>query len=161
MGGIFFPISNLNLTWCNLGPFSPILLLPGRRDWPPPHYSSFQVIVEVIRFPLSLLSSRINTPSSLSHSSPDSCSRPFPIFVAFLWMRNAKGYWLTTIYNRGKHLPEGKGQLLLLWLHQISYSKSCTAQGTSLQIKRERNGNIFIHFCYFFWSHTWKTFFGT
>lgn len=50
------------------------------------------------------------------------------------------------IYNRGKHLPEGKGQLLFLWLYQISYSKSCTAQEASLQIKAERKDNISIHF---------------
>lgn len=46
-------------------------------------------------------------------------------------------YLLDLVYNRWKHLPEGKGQLLFLWLHQVSYCKSRTAQEASLQNEAE------------------------
>lgn len=43
----------------------------------------FQVVIESKN--LSLLFSRLNTPSSLGCSSSDSCSRPFPSFIPLLW----------------------------------------------------------------------------
>ncbi|KAK4832683.1 hypothetical protein QYF61_025144 [Mycteria americana] len=80
----FFMISSLNLPWCNLSRFllSYHLLLRRRNKT---HLStpSFQ---RAIRSPLSLLFSRLNNPSSLSHSSSDLCSRPFTSFVALLWI---------------------------------------------------------------------------
>ncbi|KAK4815220.1 hypothetical protein QYF61_022867 [Mycteria americana] len=41
-----------------------------------------------MRSPLSLLFSRLNNPSSLSHSPSALCSRPFPSSVALLWTRS-------------------------------------------------------------------------
>jgi len=53
---------------------------------------SFQVGVEVIMSPLSLLFSRLNSLSSLSRSSSDLFSRPLPSLAALrkLWERNRK-----------------------------------------------------------------------
>ena len=52
-----------------------------------PHLTtlSCQVVVESNEVPLSLLFSRLNSPSSLSHSSSDLFSRPLTSLTALLW----------------------------------------------------------------------------
>lgn len=51
-------------------------LLPGKRD--SSHYNIFLDIRRVIKSPLSLLLSRLNTLHCLSHSSEDLCLAPSP-----------------------------------------------------------------------------------
>ncbi|KAK4827202.1 hypothetical protein QYF61_015230 [Mycteria americana] len=71
----FFLISNQNLSWCNLRPLPLVLLL---------------VIWEKRPTPTSLQPPfRLTSPSSLSRSSSDFCSRPFTSFVALLWTRSS------------------------------------------------------------------------
>ncbi|KAK4806181.1 hypothetical protein QYF61_001104 [Mycteria americana] len=64
----------------------PITCYLGEETDPHLSTTSFQ---RAIRSPLSLLFSRLNSPSSLSRSSSDFCSRPFTSFVALLWTRSS------------------------------------------------------------------------
>lgn len=61
-----FLVSNLKLSWCNLKPFSLVLVL-------------------VISSTLSLLSAKLNIPSSLNCFSSDLHFRPFSSSIALLW----------------------------------------------------------------------------
>jgi len=53
--------------------------------------------------PLSLLFSRLSSPSSPGLCSQERCSRPFLVFVAFCWT-------LSSISNTYATIPEGKGE---------------------------------------------------
>jgi len=58
----------------------------GKEAGPHLTTTSFQAAVEeAIRSPMSLLFSRLNNPSSFSHSPKGLCSRPLTSFVALLW----------------------------------------------------------------------------
>ncbi|KAK4821803.1 hypothetical protein QYF61_003832 [Mycteria americana] len=71
----FFLISNLNLPWRNLRPFSLVLSLVTWEKRPTP--TSLQPPF------------RLNNPSSLSCDSSDLCCRPFTSFIALLWTRSS------------------------------------------------------------------------
>jgi len=80
----FLLISNLNLPWHNLRLFPLVLVTCYLGKDTDPHFAttSFQVVVESDKVPLSLLFSKLNNPRSLSHSSQDLCSQFFTSFVA-------------------------------------------------------------------------------
>ena len=80
-----FLVSNLNLPWCNLRPFSLVLSLShgGKRPTPSLPQSPFKQLNRVIRSPPSLLFSRLNYPSSFSRSPSHLCSRAFTALLHF------------------------------------------------------------------------------
>ena len=77
----FFFMYNLNLLWNNLWPFPWVLFVAWeKRPILPSSQLPFRKLQSVLRSPLNLLFSRLNNPSSLSHSSYDLCSRPLTSF---------------------------------------------------------------------------------
>ena len=80
----FLLISNLNLPSFSLKPFPPILSLSAhsRSQSPSCVHVPFKYWKATARFPQSILSSRLNKPSSISLSSQERCSSPLIISVA-------------------------------------------------------------------------------
>ncbi|KAK4812304.1 LOW QUALITY PROTEIN: hypothetical protein QYF61_014090, partial [Mycteria americana] len=76
--------------------------------------ASFQ---RAVRSPLSLLFSRLNNPSFLSHSLQDLCSRPFTSSVALLWTHLnvflvVRGPNLNTVFEGDDHFPSPAGHTI-------------------------------------------------
>lgn len=81
----FLLMSNLNFPWHTLTLCSLVLSLAGEEADPRLVTASFQT-VESDKVSLSLLLSRLNNTSSLSHSSQGLCFQPSTSLVALLWM---------------------------------------------------------------------------
>ena len=76
----------------------PVTCYLGEETDPTCLHPPFRQLQRAIRSPLSLLLSRLNTPSSPSCSSQDLCPSPFPSPAALPWTRSSPS---TSLLQRG------------------------------------------------------------